>query len=299
MLGYTRGTVTSAQNHPTTTLTRRDAREMATRRPLPARASAPAPARLSRRRGVLNVFAGMAAFGFLAAYLVPTTAAIAQGEPATAYETATADAQVYSVSATIAPAGSLQYGAYAIELSSDESGKPHPKASLEAWASYAASIGVDVPEGATREQIQELVAAKEAADAKAKADAEAKAKADAEAAEAAAQPAAAKPASSSGGWQTPFYTGGGAPADWMAAAGIAQSDWGYVDYIVTRESGWNPNATNPSSGACGLVQALPCSKVPGGGYNPVANLTWANGYAIDRYGSWANAYAFWTTNHWW
>ena len=97
----------------------------------------------------------------------------------------------------------------------------------------------------------------------------------------------------------PFYNGGGATAEWMAAAGIASGDWGYVDYIVSRESGWNPNATNSSSGACGLVQALPCSKVPGNGYNPVDNLRWANGYATGRYGSWAAAHAFWTSNHWW
>ena len=95
------------------------------------------------------------------------------------------------------------------------------------------------------------------------------------------------------------YTGGGAPSEWMSAAGIAQSDWGFVDYIASRESGWNPNATNASSGACGLIQALPCSKVPGNGYNPVDNLRWANGYAVDRYGSWAAAYDFWTSNHWW
>ncbi|QNA92555.1 transglycosylase SLT domain-containing protein [Microbacterium sp. Se63.02b] len=104
---------------------------------------------------------------------------------------------------------------------------------------------------------------------------------------------------SSGGSSLPPYSGGGAPAEWMAAAGIAQSDWQYVDYIVSRESGWNPNATNSSSGACGLVQALPCSKVPGNGYNPVDNLRWATGYATGRYGSWAGAYNFWTNNHWW
>lgn len=96
-----------------------------------------------------------------------------------------------------------------------------------------------------------------------------------------------------------MYTGGGSPAEWMAAAGIAESDWGYVNYIVQRESGWNPNATNSSSGACGLVQALPCSKVPGNGYDPVDNLRWANGYAVGRYGSWAGAYDFWVNNHWW
>lgn len=98
----------------------------------------------------------------------------------------------------------------------------------------------------------------------------------------------------------PMYSGGGSPAEWMAAAGIPESDWGYVDAIVSRESGWNPNATNASSGACGLVQALPCTKVPGGnGYDPVANLIWGNGYAHGRYGGWAGAYAFWQSNHWW
>lgn len=96
-----------------------------------------------------------------------------------------------------------------------------------------------------------------------------------------------------------YYSGGGAPGDWMAAAGISSGDQGYVDYIVSRESGWNPNATNSSSGACGLVQAYPCSKVPGNGYDPVDNLRWANGYAVGRYGSWASAYEFWINNHWW
>jgi hypothetical protein len=104
---------------------------------------------------------------------------------------------------------------------------------------------------------------------------------------------------SSGGGGPLFYTGGGAPAEWMAAAGIAASDWGYVDYIVSKESGWNPNAYNASSGASGLVQALPCGKVPGNCFDPVDNLRWANGYATGRYGSWAGAYDFWINNNWW
>lgn len=108
-----------------------------------------------------------------------------------------------------------------------------------------------------------------------------------------------KTSGDNGGGGPVFYTGGGAPAEWMAAAGIAESDWGYVDYVVSRESGWNPNATNKSSGACGLVQALPCSKVNGNGYDPVDNLRWANGYATGRYGSWSGAYNFWINNHWW
>jgi hypothetical protein len=237
---------------------------------------------------VLNVFAGLAAFGFLAAYLVPTTAALAGGVPGSHFGTAQADAQVYVASADLAPAGSVQYGAYAVGLQRQADGSPHPKASVEEWRAYAEEKGVDVPDDAGREDIQRLIA-----------EAEAEKQAEAQAAE---QTESSAPQAAAGGaapMQTPFYTGGGAPQEWMAAAGIPQSDWGYVDYIVSRESGWNPNATNASSGACGLVQALPCSKVPGGGYNPVANLQWANGYAVGRYGSWASAYAFWTANHWW
>jgi len=94
------------------------------------------------------------------------------------------------------------------------------------------------------------------------------------------------------------YTGGGSKTEWLAASNIAQSDWGYADYIVGRESGWNPNAVNKSSGACGLAQALPCNKVPGNPYNPVDSLNWMNGYAVGRYGSWQAAYNFWLLNHW-
>lgn len=96
------------------------------------------------------------------------------------------------------------------------------------------------------------------------------------------------------------YTGGGNKDTWLAASGIPQEYWGYVDAIVTKESGWNPNATNRSSGACGLAQALPCSKVKGegGGYNPVTSLQWMNSYVNGRYGGWAGAWSFWQKNRW-
>lgn len=94
------------------------------------------------------------------------------------------------------------------------------------------------------------------------------------------------------------YVGGGSKDEWLRASGIPEQYWAYVDSIVSRESGWNPNATNASSGACGLAQALPCSKVPGNGYNPVDSLRWMNGYVNGRYGGWAGAYNFWQANHW-
>lgn len=93
----------------------------------------------------------------------------------------------------------------------------------------------------------------------------------------------------------------------MARAGIAPSDYQYVDYIITKESRWNPTARNASSGAYGLCQALPGSKMAntalGGGpdweTNPVTQLRWCNGYATSRYGTWQAAYNFWLNNHWW
>lgn len=94
------------------------------------------------------------------------------------------------------------------------------------------------------------------------------------------------------------YTGGGTKSEWLAASNIPEESWGYADFMVTRESGWNPNAMNASSGACGLAQALPCSKVPGNPLDPVNSLNWMNGYVNGRYGGWEGAYNFWQQNHW-
>ena len=85
----------------------------------------------------------------------------------------------------------------------------------------------------------------------------------------------------------------------MAAAGISPKDYGAADYIISRESSWNENATNPTSGAHGLIQALPYAKTGCDGTDAVCQLKWGNAYAVDRYGSWKGAYAFWRANHWW
>ena len=90
----------------------------------------------------------------------------------------------------------------------------------------------------------------------------------------------------------------GTKTDWMKQAGIPESQWVYVDYIVKRESSWNPLAVNRSSGACGLAQALPCSKIPGDWRDPVNALRWQYGYVTARYGGYAGAYSFWQKNHW-
>ena len=89
----------------------------------------------------------------------------------------------------------------------------------------------------------------------------------------------------------------------MQAAGIMQADWNYVDFIIAHESTWNTGARNPVSGAYGLCQALPGSKMASAGAdwatNPVTQMRWCDGYAKSRYGGWANAYAVWLRQRWW
>ena len=89
----------------------------------------------------------------------------------------------------------------------------------------------------------------------------------------------------------------------MSAAGIGASDFTAADFIVSHESGWRPGAGNASSGAYGLCQALPASKMAsaGGDYltNPVTQLAWCNGYASRTYGGWGGAYNFWVSHRWW
>ncbi|MFF0103615.1 aggregation-promoting factor C-terminal-like domain-containing protein [Streptomyces hirsutus] len=72
--------------------------------------------------------------------------------------------------------------------------------------------------------------------------------------------------------------------------------------IVQRESGWNHTATNASSGAYGLVQALPASKMASAGSdwktNPATQISWGIGYMNERYGSPCAAWDFWQANNW-
>lgn len=70
--------------------------------------------------------------------------------------------------------------------------------------------------------------------------------------------------------------------------------------IVDHESTWNYQASNPSSGAYGLVQALPASKMSSAGSdwqtNPATQIKWGVNYMNERYGSPCDAWAFWQAN---
>lgn len=95
----------------------------------------------------------------------------------------------------------------------------------------------------------------------------------------------------------PAYSGGGNKDTWLAASGIPQSSWWAVDSIVSGESGWNPTAVNPSSGACGLGQQLPCGKWGGDWTDPVHALKSMNTY-VQAYGGWAAAVEFRNCTGW-
>ncbi|WP_330293906.1 transglycosylase SLT domain-containing protein [Streptomyces sp. NBC_00576] len=72
--------------------------------------------------------------------------------------------------------------------------------------------------------------------------------------------------------------------------------------IVEHESGWNVNAMNASSGAYGLVQALPGSKMASAGSdwksNASTQIKWGLKYMNERYGSPVGAWNFWQAHNW-
>jgi len=80
----------------------------------------------------------------------------------------------------------------------------------------------------------------------------------------------------------------------LSAKGYAQSvlssgQYGCLELLWNKESGWNPSATNASSGAYGIPQSLPGSKMASAGSdwrtNPVTQVKWGLGYINERYGS--------------
>jgi hypothetical protein len=103
----------------------------------------------------------------------------------------------------------------------------------------------------------------------------------------------------------------------MAAAGIASSDYPYVDFIMSHESGWCPTKLQGQIGYCppyapesipsnrgyGIGQATPGTKMAPYGSDwktsAVTQLKWAKAYVAGRYGSWAAAYNYWQDYHRW
>ncbi len=112
---------------------------------------------------------------------------------------------------------------------------------------------------------------------------------------------AAESSSSSGGGKTVEFTGP-IPSSCnefsgnretgcalMLKAGFGIDQFGCLNKLWTKESHWNHKASNPSSGAYGIPQALPGSKMGSVGSdwrtNPATQIKWGLGYIKGRYGS--------------
>ena len=130
---------------------------------------------------------------------------------------------------------------------------------------------------------------------------------------AAAEREAAAASQNTGGGSAPVSGGGGggslSPAEAQATAyGMIQAyGWGDSQFqclvkLWTRESGWRWSAENPSSGAYGIPQSLPASKMAAAGAdyrtNAVTQIRWGLSYISSRYGTPCSAWAHSEATNW-
>lgn len=133
-----------------------------------------------------------------------------------------------------------------------------------------------------------------AAEAEAQAQAEAEAAAEAESSESTGSVASAPSGATS---ESNSVAGAQATAQSIASS---QYGWGADQFsclvsLWNRESGWNYQAYNASSGATGIPQALPGSKMASAGSdwqtNATTQIIWGLGYISDVYGTPCGAWA--------
>nr|WP_240642347.1 lytic transglycosylase domain-containing protein [Microbacterium sulfonylureivorans] len=100
--------------------------------------------------------------------------------------------------------------------------------------------------------------------------------------------------SSSSGWAPPFVTPDPGTAQAIAYDMVKARGWGDDEFsclvaLWNKESGWRVNAYNAGSGAYGIPQALPGSKMGSAGAdwetNPATQISWGLGYIGGRYGT--------------
>jgi hypothetical protein len=77
--------------------------------------------------------------------------------------------------------------------------------------------------------------------------------------------------------------------------------WGCLDSLWSKESGWRVYASNPS-GAYGIPQAMPGSKMASAGSdwrsNPATQIRWGLGYIASAYGSPCAAWRHSQSHNW-
>jgi hypothetical protein len=94
---------------------------------------------------------------------------------------------------------------------------------------------------------------------------------------------------------------GGDPRDMARALAATYSwtgtQWTCLDKLWDHESKYETTVRNPTSGAYGIPQALPASKMSSAGAdwrtNPVTQIVWGLGYIEHRYGSPCDAWSYW------
>ena len=105
---------------------------------------------------------------------------------------------------------------------------------------------------------------------------------------------AEKKKSGGGGSSLPRVTADPGSAQAVAHGMVLARGWGEDQFsclvaLWNKESGWRVNAANSSSGAYGIPQALPGSKMGSAGSdwatNPATQITWGLGYISGRYGT--------------
>lgn len=102
-----------------------------------------------------------------------------------------------------------------------------------------------------------------------------------------------------GGKHTPAPVAASAEAcaTYARAAGVSEADLPAALDLINRESRCRTTARNAYSGAYGIPQALPGTKMASAGAdwetNPVTQIRWMAGYVKNRYGGWQQALDFW------
>ena len=86
----------------------------------------------------------------------------------------------------------------------------------------------------------------------------------------------------------------------LGSFGFSTSQFSCLQSLWQRESGWSYDAENPS-GAYGIPQSLPASKMASAGSdyltNPATQIKWGLGYIKDVYGSPCAAWGFEESNN--
>lgn len=158
-----------------------------------------------------------------------------------------------------------------------------------------ASAKKDAEEAARKQAADDAVAKQKAAEKAAKAEKEAKERK--EAAEKASRSATRDATTFS--VQSSYSV---AQIQAMARQMVPSGQFQCFSNIVNHESSWNYKAVNASSGAYGLFQALPGSKMSSVGSdwqtNPATQIKWGLNYMNGRYGSPCEAWSFWQANSW-